>query len=235
MSSSPVAVALAPTFERQENIMGASLSFAHYLLILEGAGWTIVLSLMGFIGGTIVGLPVAVGRISDNRILRRILAGWIALIQGIPLPVLMFLCYFGISVAGYNVPALIAAGVAMTTYSSAYLAEIWRGALQSVPTAQWEAAECLAMTRLQRMIHVILPQAVKISIPPTIGFLVQIVKNTSYAVVIGFAELTYTARLINNSTFKPFIVFSVIAAIYFVICYPLSHYSRRLERNLKRA
>jgi polar amino acid transport system permease protein len=215
--------------------MGMSVTLAHYILMLQGMLWTIALSLMGFVGGTIVGLPVAVGRISQSKLLRRALALYIAVIQGIPLPILMFLCYFGISVAGFNVPALVAAGVAMTAYSSAYLAEIWRGSLQSVPKAQWEAAECLALTRLQRMVHVILPQAVKISIPPTIGFLVQIVKNTSYAVVIGFAELTYTARLINNSTFKPFIVFSVAAVLYFAVCYPLSHYSRRLERKLKRA
>ena len=215
--------------------MGTSLTLAHYLLILQGAGWTIILSLMGFIGGTVVGLPIAIGRISDSKALRRALSLYIALIQGIPLPILMFLCYFGISVAGFDLPALVAAGLAMTAYSSAYLAEIWRGALQSVPKAQWEAAECLALTRTQRMWHVILPQAVKISIPPTIGFLVQIVKNTSYAVVIGFAELTYTARLINNSTFKPFFVFSVAAALYFALCYPLSHYARRLERKLKRA
>jgi len=215
--------------------MNTSLSLAHYLLILQGAGWTVILSLMGFVGGTIVGLPIALGRISKSALLRRSLAAYIALIQGIPLPILMFLCYFGISVMGFNLPALVAAGLAMTAYASAYLAEIWRGSLQSVPNAQWEAAECLALTRFQRMTHVILPQAVKISIPPTIGFLVQIVKNTSYAVVIGFAELTYTARLINNSTFKPFIVFSIAAALYFALCYPLSHYARRLERKLKRA
>ncbi|TWF47467.1 amino acid ABC transporter permease [Neorhizobium alkalisoli] len=215
--------------------MGSSVTIAHYILMLQGMLWTIGLSLMGFVGGTIVGLPIAIGRISQSKALRRSLGLYIALIQGIPLPILMFLCYFGISVAGFNVPALVAAGMAMTAYASAYLAEIWRGSLQSVPKAQWEAAECLALTRLQRMVHVILPQAVKISIPPTIGFLVQIVKNTSYAVVIGFAELTYTARLINNSTFKPFVVFTVAAVLYFAICFPLSHFSRRLERKLKRA
>ncbi len=215
--------------------MGNSVTFAHYLLMFQGMLWTIGLSLMGFVGGTIVGLPIAIGRISQSAALRRVLGLYIAVVQGIPLPILMFLCYFGISVAGFNVPALVAAGMAMTAYASAYLAEIWRGSLQSVPKAQWEAAECLALTRLQRMVHVILPQAVKISIPPTIGFLVQIVKNTSYAVVIGFAELTYTARLINNSTFKPFVVFTVAAVLYFAICFPLSHFSRRLERKLKRA
>lgn len=211
------------------------LTTSQLLFILQGAGWTIVLSLLGFVGGTILGLPAAVGRISKNAPLRYGIAAYINLVQGIPLPIIMFLCYFGMSIAGFTVPALVAAAVAMTLYCSAYLAEIWRGALMSVPKAQWEAAECLAMTRFQRLTHVILPQAIRISVAPTVGFLVQIVKNSSYAVVIGFAELTYTARLMNNSTFKPFVVFTIAAVLYFAICYPLSLFSRRLERRLKRS
>ncbi|MFC3057920.1 amino acid ABC transporter permease [Paenirhodobacter populi] len=212
----------------------AGLTPNQLLFILQGAGWTVILSLLGFVGGSVIGLPAAVGRISKNRLLRFGIAGYINLIQGIPLPIIMFLCYFGMSIAGFSVPALVAAAVAMTAYCSAYLAEIWRGALMSVPKAQWEAAECLALKPFQRLTHVILPQAVRISIAPTVGFLVQIVKNSSYAVVIGFAELTYTARLLNNSTFRPFVIFSIAALLYFAICYPLSLYSRRLERRLKR-
>ncbi|WP_320198620.1 amino acid ABC transporter permease [Agrobacterium sp. rho-13.3] len=211
------------------------ITYPQLLFILQGAGWTLVLSLLGFVGGTVIGLPAAIARTSKNGALRIAIAAYINLIQGIPLPIIMFLAYFGISIAGFNVPALVAAGIAMTAYSSAYLAEIWRGSIESVPKAQWEAAECLALTNLQRLTHVILPQAVRISIPPTIGFLVQIVKNTSYAVVIGFADLTYSARLINNTTFKPFTVFTIAAVLYFAICFPLSKYSKTLERKLKRS
>lgn len=211
------------------------ITFPQLLFILQGAGWTLVLSLLGFVGGTVIGLPAAIARTSKNGALRIAIAAYINIIQGIPLPIIMFLAYFGISIAGFNVPALVAAGIAMTAYSSAYLAEIWRGSIESVPKAQWEAAECLALTNLQRLTHVILPQAVRISIPPTIGFLVQIVKNTSYAVVIGFADLTYSARLINNTTFKPFTVFTIAAVLYFAICFPLSKYSKTLERKLKRS
>jgi polar amino acid transport system permease protein len=211
------------------------ITYPQLLFILQGAGWTLVLSLLGFVGGTVIGLPAAIARTSKNGALRIAIAAYINLIQGIPLPIIMFLAYFGISIAGFNVPALVAAGIAMTAYSSAYLAEIWRGSIESVPKAQWEAAECLGLTNLQRLTHVILPQAVRISIPPTIGFLVQIVKNTSYAVVIGFADLTYSARLINNTTFKPFTVFTIAAVLYFAICFPLSKYSKTLERKLKRS
>lgn len=211
------------------------ITYPQILFILQGAGWTVVLSLLGFVGGTLIGLPAAIARTSKNTPLRIAVAAYINVVQGIPLPIIMFLAYFGISVAGFNVPALVAAGIAMTAYSSAFLAEIWRGSIESVPRAQWEAAECLALTDMQRLTHVILPQAVRISIPPTIGFLVQIIKNTSYAVVIGFADLTYSARLINNTTFQPFTVFSIAALLYFAICFPLSRFSKTLERKLNRS
>lgn len=211
------------------------LSPEHLLFLLRGAGWTIVLSLLGFVGGTIVGLPVALCRSSKMRSLRVVSSAYVQVVQGIPLPVIMFVVYFGLSIGGYELPALVAAGIAMTAYSSAYLGEIWKGCIEAVPKTQWEAAECLALTPVQRFVDVILPQAVRIAIPPTVGFLVQIVKNTSYSVVIGFFDLTYSAKVLNNSTFKPFTVFTIAALLYFVICYPLSVLSRRYERKLKRA
>jgi polar amino acid transport system permease protein len=210
------------------------LSPDQILFILKGAGWTLVLASMGFVGGAVVGLPLALARARGGRILRAFTGGYVQLMQGIPLPVLMFLVYFGISIGGFDLPALVAAGTAMTLYSSAYLGEIWKACIQAVPKTQWEAAECLAMSPIQRAVYVILPQAARIAIAPTVGFLVQIVKNSSYAVVIGFFDLTYSARVINNSTFKPFVVFTIAALLYFAICYPLSSLSYRLEKRLSR-
>ncbi|WP_336799024.1 amino acid ABC transporter permease [Kaistia sp. MMO-174] len=211
------------------------LTIEQIAFLFRGAGWTIVLSLLGFFGGTIVGLPVALARASRRRGPRLASAAFVQLVQGIPLPVIMFVVYFGISIGGYDVPALIAAGAAMTLYSSAYLGEIWRGCIQAVPKTQWEAGECLALTNTQRFVYVILPQAMRIAVPPTVGFLVQIVKNTSYAVVIGFFDLTYSAKVINNSTFMPFTVFTIAALIYFAICFPMSVMARRFERRLNRS
>jgi polar amino acid transport system permease protein len=145
----------------------------------------------------------------------------------------MFVIYFGIGIGGYDVPALLAGGIAMTLYSAAYLGEIWKGCIQAVPKTQWEAGECLALTSTQRFFHIILPQALRIAIPPTVGFLVQIVKNTSYSVVIGFFDLTYSAKTINNSTFKPFTIFTLAALLYFVICFPMSVAARWFERRLR--
>jgi polar amino acid transport system permease protein len=210
------------------------ISIDQWLFILKGAGWTIVLSAMGFVGGALVGLPIALARSRGGRVLRTVSGGYVQLIQGVPLPVIMFVVYFGISIGGFDVPALVAAGIAMTAYSSAYLGEIWKGSIQAVPRTQWEAAECLALRPLQRVVYVILPQALRIAIAPTVGFLVQIIKNSSYAVVIGFFDLTYSARVVNNSTFEPFVVFTVAAALYFAMCYPLSSLSYKLERKLMR-
>ncbi len=91
-----------------------------------------------------------------------------------------------------------------------------------MPKPQWEAAECLAFSRWQSLRLVIIPQAVRLSLPPTVGFLVQIIKMTSLASVIGFVELTRAGQIINNTIFQPFLIFSIVGAFYFALCYPLS-------------
>ncbi|MDB5770272.1 MAG: amino acid transporter permease [Burkholderia sp.] len=211
------------------------LTIDHLFFIFKGAGWTIVLSALGFVGGTILGVPIALARSSRNKWISKSVGIVVQVIQGIPLPIIMFVVYFGISVAGFDLPALVAAGLALTAYAGAYLGEIWKGCIQAVPRTQWEAADCLALTPVQTATHVILPQAFRIAIPPTVGFLVQIVKNSSYAVVIGFFDLTYSSRVVNNSTFEPFLVFSIAAVMYFAMCYPLSRLASSLERKFKKS
>ncbi|MDP9629069.1 UNVERIFIED_ORG: polar amino acid transport system permease protein [Ensifer adhaerens] len=210
-----------------------TFGLTQFVFLLEAAVWTIVLSALGCIGGGVIGFIVALGRISPNRPVRWIATLFVQFIQGTPLLVLLFIVYFGLSIAGFNnLPAMIAAGVAITLYTAAFLAEIWRGSIQSIAKTQWEAAECLGLSRWQRMTRVILPQSLRIATPPTVGFLVQVVKNTSLASAIGFVELSQAGKLINNSTFQPFSIFMVVAAIYFVICFPLTLASRKLERKL---
>ncbi|HEY2255939.1 MAG TPA: amino acid ABC transporter permease [Variovorax sp.] len=205
---------------------------ASYLLL--GALGTLELSILTFIAGGVSGLAVALARISPLGPVRIAAAGYIQILQGTPLLVLMGLCFYGPNILGFgSVPALLAAALAMTIYASAFLGEIWRGCIQSVHKSQWEAAECIGLTRWQRMHKVVLPQALRIATPPTVGFMVQIIKNTSIAsLVIGFAELSYNAKVLNNSTFQPFIYFGCAGVLYFAICYPLSLWSRGLERKL---
>jgi len=211
--------------------MNGSLNWNHIAFLLYGAVWTLALSAFAFGGGGLSGFLVALCRISDNRAVRLASSLYVQLIQGTPLIVIMFLMYFGLPAIGIKISPLLAAGVSLTVYVSAYLGEIWRGSIEAVPKTQWEAAECLALSRAQRMRLVILPQAIRIATPPTVGFMVQIIKSTSLASVVGFVELARSGQIINNSIFEPFAVYVIIAAIYFVLCYPLSVLSRRLERQ----
>ena len=205
-----------------------------FFSLLQGAWGTLVLSLLTFAIGGLAGLALAMARISPARPVRVAAAAWIQLIQGTPLLVLMGLCFYGPDIAGIgSVPALLAATLAMSIYASAFLGEIWRGCIQAVHKSQWEAAECLGLTRWQRMRQVVLPQALRLATPPTVGFAVQIIKNTSVAsLVIGFAELSYNTKVLNNSTFQPFVYFSAAALLYFAMSYPLSRWSLALERKL---
>jgi polar amino acid transport system permease protein len=200
--------------------------------LLVGALWTFGLALVAFSGGGIIGLVVAVSRVSRNRVISTCAFIYVQIVQGTPLLIQMMLAYFGLSIFGYDIPPFAAASVAIMIYASAYFGEIWRGGILSVPKTQWEAAECLALSSMQRFWLVIVPQALRLSTPPTVGFMVQVVKNTSLASVIGVADLTYTSKLINNSTFQPFVVFTIVAALYFIMCFPLAWWSRKLEDRL---
>lgn len=200
-----------------------------------GARWTIALSLTAFVLGGSAGLLVLTARMSKKVWLQRTARGYIEFFQGTPLLMQLFLIFFGIALLGVDVPPWLAAALGLTFFSSAYLAEIWRGCVEAIPKGQWEASASLAMTWLEQMRHVILPQAWRIAVAPTVGFSVQIVKGTAVTSIIGFAELTKTGSMLANATFQPFMVFGFIALGYFILCYPLSYYAARLERKFHAA
>lgn len=200
--------------------------------LLLAARWTVILSLIAFVSGGIVGLAVLLARVSHNKALRLLCAGYIELFQGTPLLMQLFLFFFGVALFGIEVSPWIAAWLALTFWTSAFLSEIWRGCVEAIPKGQWEASESLAMSYGEQMRYVILPQAMRIAIAPTVGFSVQVVKGTALASIIGFVELTKAGTMLNNATFRPFLVYSLVAAIYFALCFPLSWYSKRLEGRL---
>ena len=207
-------------------------SQSEFLFILASARWTLLLTVLALLLGGVLGFVVAIARASRLAPVRALAAGWIGLIQGIPVLMLLFLSYYGLSLAGVDLPPVFAASVSMAIYASGYLGEIWRGAIQSVAWQQWEASAALAMSRAQQYRYVVLPQAVRIAVPPTVGFIVQLVKNTSIVSIIGVVELARAGNLINNATFQPFKVFGTVALIYFMICWPISLLARRLEGKL---
>ncbi len=197
--------------------------------LLLALRWTVLLSLVAFIGGGVVGLALLVLRMAGKRWLARLIIGYVELFQGTPLLMQLFLAYFGLSLFGLQLSPWVAAGLALTLYTSAFLTEIWRGCVNAVPKGQWEASSSLALNYTEQLGYVILPQAFRVAIPPTVGFLVQVVKGTALASLIGFVELTKAGTMIANATFEPFLVYGWVAVLYFALCYPISLYARSLE------
>jgi len=199
--------------------------------LMMGLLWTVGLSIMTFVSGGVLGLIFAVGRSLGPRWLKVVIASYIQLVQATPLLILLFLCFYGLSFLGLYFPPFAAAVISLTIYATAFLADIWRGCIQSIPRTQWEAADALALSGPQKLRYVVLPQALRIALGPTVGFMVQIVKNTSVTALIGFVELTRAGQLLNNVTFQPFHVFMTVAAMYFVVCFPLSWWSEKLKER----
>jgi polar amino acid transport system permease protein len=202
------------------------------LFMLAAARWTVLLSFVAYLGGGALGLVLAALRVSSWRPARLFAAGWIALFQSIPLLMLLFLVFFGLALVGRDQNPYVAVTVALSAYAGAYFGEIWRGAVEAIAPGQWEAGRALGLHYLRIFRLVVLPQAFRIAIPPTVGFMVQVVKNTSLASIIGFAELTQASQFVNNLTFQPIRVYLVAAAIYFCLCFPLTWLSGRLEQRL---
>ncbi|EUB98837.1 polar amino acid ABC transporter, inner membrane subunit [Rhizobium sp. CF080] len=213
--------------------MFQTFNINHVGFLLQCASWTVVLSVIALIGGGLGGVAIALMRLSRFAWLRWIAQAYIYVIQGTPLLVILFIAYFGIANLGYDLPAIYAAGIGFALYGSAFLGEIWRGAIQSISKGQWEAAFVLALGWRHTMTDIIVPQALRVAIPPTVGFTVQVVKNTALASIVGFVELTRAGQIVSSATFQPLQVYLTVAAIYFVICSVLSYTSRRLERRLQ--
>src|SRR5262245_14997709 len=203
-----------------------------FIFLLKGLKWTVILSLVAFAGGIVTGLLVALARTSERPALRRLTASYISVFQGTPLLMQLFVVYYALALAGLNLEAWQAVAIGFTLHSSAFLGEIWRGSIEAVPRGQTEAATALSLGYFVRMTKIILPQAIRISLPATIGFLVQLIKGTSLAAIVGFTELARAGSFVSNQTFKPLIVYGVVGILYFIICWPLSLYGSQLERRL---
>lgn len=210
-----------------------SLSLSDIIpFLLLSARWTLLLSAVAFAGGGIAALLLLLWRYAYPKSGGWFTSYYIMLLQGTPLLLQLFLVFFGLPMLGIDVSPLLAAGVALTLYAGAFLAEIWRGCIDAIPRGQWDASASLGMNFITQMRYVILPQSLKIAVPPTVGFLVQLLKSTALASIVGFNELTRTGQILANATFQPFLIYGLVAIIYFAMCYPLTVGSRVLERRL---
>jgi polar amino acid transport system permease protein len=215
--------------------MNVVFGFKEFVFLLTGLKWTVLLSLIAFAGGGIVGLIVAVARTSESAVLRRVTILYIAVFQGTPLLMQLFVVYYGLGLVGIQLPAWAAVAIAFTLNASAFLGDIWRGAIQALPRGQTEAAVALGLPLTVRLLKIIMPQALRISQPATVGYMVQLIKGTSLAAIVGFIELARAGQIVSSQTFAPILVFGVVGAIYFALCWPLSFYSARLEARFAAA
>jgi len=212
-----------------------ALTWSDLLFLPYAARWTVALSAAAFLGGGLIGLAIALMRVSQRRPPRWFAVAYIRVFQGTPLLLQLFLVFFGGDLLGVGLGAYASAILGLSLNAGAFLGEIWRGSIEAVPVGQVEAARALGLGYGARMLRVVAPQALRVATAPTVGFLVNLVKSTSLAAVIGFVELTRAGQLLNNATFRPFTIFGTVALLYFLLCWPLTLISRQLEVRLARA
>lgn len=202
------------------------------MFLIMATRWTILLALIAFAGGGVIGLIVAALRVAPLPPLRWLAAGYIQFFMGTPILIQLFMAYYGSSLLGFRPDPWVAAAVTFSLNGGAFFGEIFRGSIDAVPKGQWEASTALGFRFLPTLRLVILPQAVRLMLPPTVGFMVQIVKTTSVASLIGLTELARAATQVNTVTFQPVLVFGTVSLIYFMLCWPLSLYAGYLERRV---
>lgn len=210
-----------------------ALNFQDLEALFKGALWTVALCLSSGITGTVVGLALGLAATSPSWVARWIAKIYVNFVRGIPLLIIIFFSYFGIPLMFPNLAlsAFATAVIALSVFAAAYMAEIFRGSINAVPKDQTEAAEALGLSYRQKYRYVIMPQAMRTAVPPGIGFLIALVKDSSLVTVIGFIELTHTGTIISNLTADPITTYSVVAAFYFVICYGVSILGRQYEKK----
>ena len=213
-------------------------SYYNVLLLLMGFAATLLLSLAGCLGGFIGGVVIGVARVSQAKAMapiRAVAFAYCLLLRRVPFLVTLMLVFFASQWTGANLPTMAVALVSATMIASAYLGEVVRGGLISVHAHQWEAAATLNFSYLATLRYVILPQAWRIIVPPTFGFLVLFIKDTALASQIGVMELTSAGKVLNDKGFPAGLVYGSILVLYFLMSYPLARFGKRLERNLAAA
>jgi polar amino acid transport system permease protein len=199
----------------------------------KGLQLTLLYTVLGFAGAAVFGLLLALLRLSKNRFLRVPAALYTEIFKNIPLLAIIFIIYFGLASIDIKLGAIAAGSLSLILFYAAYLSETFRAAIAGVHPGQQEASEALGLGRISTFQLVIFPQALRLALPGTNTFLVDLLKSTSLLVTISAAELMSVGRLITSATFRALEVYLVIAAIYFCLCYPLSQGLLWLERKVR--
>ncbi|MEO9336696.1 amino acid ABC transporter permease [Mesorhizobium sp. SB112] len=204
-------------------------------MIATGAMWTIALSVIALVSGTISGTLVALAVTSRNIIVVILTQLFVRIFQGTPLLLQLFVIYFGVALLHIPIGQWAAVAIGFCLHAAAFIGAILGGGIKAVPRGQTEAANVLGLGYIHRIIFIILPQAFRITTPALVGFAVTLVKGTSLASIIGFTELTRAGQLVSASTFQPLIVYGMVGGIYFLLCWPLSTWGQGLEKRMARS
>jgi len=202
--------------------------------LLRGTLSTLGIAIAVIIVGTTAGVALGLLRFVPWPWLSR-LVGWVVeLVRAVPLLLLLFFIFFGLPALGVKIPTFPAAVLAMSLWMAVNTSEVVRGGIQSIPPGQFEAARSIGLGEVQALRDVIFPQAVRRMIPPFVGLCTILIKDTSLAAIIGVFELTRAAQETIERTFRSFEIYLTAAAIYFLICFPLTRFSQRAEARLRR-
>jgi len=201
--------------------------------LLGAAKWTVLISLAGMVISVGLGVFVCAARISRNGVLRKLAAIYISFFRGVPLLVQLLMFFYMLPYIGLDLPAILAAIFSVGLCSAAYTAEILRGALQTIPAGQTEAAHALGMPPLSLWCRILVPQALRLGMPSLINELILLVKVSSLASVVGIGELTRVAQNITGQTYRPLEIYLAAAAVYFVINFTIALLGRKAERRLQ--
>lgn len=202
---------------------------------LLAAAWsTLQLALGALAIGLVVGLVVALLRMSRAQRVRRLATAYVELFRGTPALVQLFILYFGLTAVGIEFSSFQAAMIGLGLNASAYLSEVYRAGIEAVPRGQYEAAQTIGMTRYKTMRWVVLPQAIRVVLAPIGNVAISLLKDTSVASLIATPDLMLRAQDLSSVYFMPLETYLIVGAMYFVLCFPLSLAVRMLERKTSR-
>jgi polar amino acid transport system permease protein len=199
---------------------------------LEGLWMTVAVSGLSLIIGSLIGFLWGIIRARGTRFLRAVIGGWVDLIRGTPFLVQIFIVFFILPEAGIELDAFPAAVIALTNLSACFICEIVASGIMAIPSGQIEAATASGLNRIQQLRYIVLPQAMRIILPPLVGQYVLLIKDSSVVSVIGVSDVTRVGWLTVQRIPEGIMVFGLVGLLYFSICYPLIRLSNTLEKRM---
>ncbi|XCY65782.1 amino acid ABC transporter permease [Streptococcus iniae] len=210
-----------------------SLIQRSFIYVISGLPYTLGIATLSFTTGLFLGIILAILGRSQSKIIRSLVKSYVSLMRGIPMIVVLFMLYFSLPYYGIQLPALLCAYIGFSSVSSAYISEIFRSSIEAVDAGQWEAAKALVPSKVKYHQKIILPQAVRIAIPPLGNVVVDMIKSTSLAAMITVPDIFQNAKIVGGREWDYMSMYVLVALIYWTLCFAFEHFQRQLENKLR--